>query len=213
MISIHNKTALAILALAVVLAGSYLILSAGKFILSTPGQIGCTMEAKLCPDGSAVGRSGPSCEFAPCPLSAGAGNIPLKTFTDEIVGITFSYPGELPTKYISTVDWPPKVEFLNEFFACNVSGTETTPEGRREKRTVNGRQYCRTTVSEGAAGSVYNQYTYAFADNDNTLILSFTLRFVQCGNYDGAEKSACESERASFDVDIIVDSIAQSVKF
>ncbi len=29
--------------------------------------VACTMEAKLCPDGSAVGRSGPNCEFAPCP--------------------------------------------------------------------------------------------------------------------------------------------------
>jgi hypothetical protein len=29
--------------------------------------IACTMEAKLCPDGSAVGRVGPNCEFAPCP--------------------------------------------------------------------------------------------------------------------------------------------------
>ena len=29
-------------------------------------QIACTMEAKLCPDGSAVGRTGPKCEFAPC---------------------------------------------------------------------------------------------------------------------------------------------------
>ena len=27
----------------------------------------CTQEAKLCPDGSAVGRTGPNCEFAPCP--------------------------------------------------------------------------------------------------------------------------------------------------
>lgn len=27
----------------------------------------CTMDAKICPDGSAVGRSGPNCEFAPCP--------------------------------------------------------------------------------------------------------------------------------------------------
>ena len=27
----------------------------------------CTMEAKICPDGSGVGRSGPNCEFAPCP--------------------------------------------------------------------------------------------------------------------------------------------------
>jgi hypothetical protein len=27
----------------------------------------CTQEAKLCPDGSYVGRTGPNCEFAPCP--------------------------------------------------------------------------------------------------------------------------------------------------
>lgn len=27
----------------------------------------CTMEAKLCPDGSSVGRTGPKCEFAACP--------------------------------------------------------------------------------------------------------------------------------------------------
>lgn len=30
----------------------------------------CTMEAKLCPDGSAVGRTGPNCEFAKCPTIA-----------------------------------------------------------------------------------------------------------------------------------------------
>jgi hypothetical protein len=28
----------------------------------------CTQEAKVCPDGSAVGRTGPNCEFAPCPM-------------------------------------------------------------------------------------------------------------------------------------------------
>ena len=27
----------------------------------------CTMDAMECPDGSYVGRVGPSCEFAPCP--------------------------------------------------------------------------------------------------------------------------------------------------
>jgi hypothetical protein len=27
----------------------------------------CTLEAKLCPDGSSVGRTGPNCEFAACP--------------------------------------------------------------------------------------------------------------------------------------------------
>lgn len=29
----------------------------------------CTQEAKLCPDGSYVARSGPHCEFAPCVTS------------------------------------------------------------------------------------------------------------------------------------------------
>jgi hypothetical protein len=27
----------------------------------------CPMDAKSCPDGSVVGRTGPNCEFAPCP--------------------------------------------------------------------------------------------------------------------------------------------------
>jgi len=33
--------------------------------------IACTAEAKMCPDGSAVGRTGPNCEFAPCPVLVG----------------------------------------------------------------------------------------------------------------------------------------------
>lgn len=32
-----------------------------------PDPVACTMEAKICPDGSGVGRVGPKCEFAPCP--------------------------------------------------------------------------------------------------------------------------------------------------
>ncbi|MCR4274786.1 MAG: hypothetical protein NUW02_01925 [Candidatus Campbellbacteria bacterium] len=31
------------------------------------GGIACTADAKICPDGSGVGRVGPNCEFAPCP--------------------------------------------------------------------------------------------------------------------------------------------------
>ncbi|MDP2651993.1 MAG: hypothetical protein Q8O94_02565 [bacterium] len=34
-----------------------------------PGSGACTMEAKICPDGSAVGRTGPNCEFAECPVT------------------------------------------------------------------------------------------------------------------------------------------------
>lgn len=33
-----------------------------------PAPVACTAEARICPDGTAVGRSAPSCEFAPCAL-------------------------------------------------------------------------------------------------------------------------------------------------
>jgi len=36
----------------------------------TDSGTACTMEAKICPDGSAVGRNGPNCEFTPCPTEA-----------------------------------------------------------------------------------------------------------------------------------------------
>ncbi len=33
----------------------------------SPSPIACTMEAKICPDGTTVGRTGLNCEFAECP--------------------------------------------------------------------------------------------------------------------------------------------------
>jgi hypothetical protein len=40
--------------------------SASNAASPTPQQV-CTLEAKVCPDGSTVGRTGPNCSFAPCP--------------------------------------------------------------------------------------------------------------------------------------------------
>jgi len=31
--------------------------------------VACTMDARICPDGSAVGRVGPKCQFADCPVT------------------------------------------------------------------------------------------------------------------------------------------------
>ena len=35
-----------------------------------PAGAVCTRDARICPDGSSVGRSGPNCEFAACPEPA-----------------------------------------------------------------------------------------------------------------------------------------------
>ena len=45
----------------------YLNYSIWQLNTSDSGQVACTQEAKLCPDGSYVGRTGPNCEFALCP--------------------------------------------------------------------------------------------------------------------------------------------------
>lgn len=55
----------------------------------TPDGVACTMEAKICPDGSAVGRMPPSCEFAPCPAAGGQTRIsPEPTIPDDAGNMT-----------------------------------------------------------------------------------------------------------------------------
>ncbi len=38
---------------------------------SGSGGVVCAQDAKMCPDGSYVGRTGPNCEFARCPIPEG----------------------------------------------------------------------------------------------------------------------------------------------
>jgi hypothetical protein len=54
-----------------------------------PGNrpIACTMEAKVCPDGSYVSRTGPNCEFAPCPGGTTGGASPVPQPPEEPQGV------------------------------------------------------------------------------------------------------------------------------
>lgn len=49
------------------LVGGLVLGSKGKNNPPAGGQRVCTQEAKQCPDGSYVSRTGPNCEFPPCP--------------------------------------------------------------------------------------------------------------------------------------------------
>jgi hypothetical protein len=189
-----------------------LIGTVGYFILrpTAPAQVACTQEAKICPDGSTVGRVGPNCEFASCPPIATGGN--LKTFSDSKTGISFQYPDNLGTTFISPVDWPPAATVSDQPYSCTQAGSETAPAGQTVEKTFNGRAYCVTKESQGAAGSIYTQYAYAYAMDSKTAILTFSLRFVQCANYDDPQMTACKNEQASFDIDNLADSIAASLR-
>ncbi len=54
----------------VVLIVGILALGGGIYyflVKNSQKPVACTQEVKICPDGSAVGRTGPNCEFSPCP--------------------------------------------------------------------------------------------------------------------------------------------------
>lgn len=61
-----------------------------RSIMEAPtGPVACTMDAKICPDGTGLGRTGPSCTFPMCPPP----NIDL-----PLAGIAFALPaGYTPT--------------------------------------------------------------------------------------------------------------------
>jgi hypothetical protein len=60
-----KKILLIILGILVVLIIVFLIWN--QILLNKSEERACTEEAKLCSDGTAVGRTGPNCEFAECP--------------------------------------------------------------------------------------------------------------------------------------------------
>ena len=56
-----------ILIIAIVIGGIFYWQNKNIQQIQEPIQKACTMEARLCADGSSVGRTGLNCEFAPCP--------------------------------------------------------------------------------------------------------------------------------------------------
>jgi hypothetical protein len=57
---------LSIILVAISLIATLIYIFGSQFLAT---QKACTMEAKICPDGSSVGRTGPNCEFTTCPVA------------------------------------------------------------------------------------------------------------------------------------------------
>jgi hypothetical protein len=134
------------------------------------------------------------------------------TYSDAARGIAFRYPSELGTSYIHAVDWPPMLRVLADAFQCTEAGSETARAGRTERAQIAGRTYCVTRESEGAAGSIYTSYAYALEEDGRLAILTFSVRAVQCANYDEPRRSECDTERRAFDPNILADAVARTIE-
>ena len=133
---------------------------------------------------------GPHKSTTPTPDNTAVTTTPVTLPEPTITPTTFP---ALKTQYITAQGWPPVLRTLKDPFTC--TGTNSI------ERTINGKRYCVTTETEGAAGSSYTTYTY----RSDQLQTTFTLRFVQCDNYNNSQKTACGTEQKNFNPDIIVE--------
>ena len=150
----------------------------------------CTMEAKVCPDGSSVGRTGPNCEFTECPIvdqTAG-----WKTYSGN--GFSFKYPqtdiGKRIYSSAETVFILPIAEegmntnidgkVLNLVIKPKVSGSACvglnyyTADGPTNV-VINGIQFSKQSGGEGAAGHGYRYEDYTTEKNNICITMSFVI--------------------------------------
>ena len=136
----------------------------------------------------------------------------METFIDKVNGVNFQYPKQLLTKYMHPVEWPPKVGVINGSLICTESGSLITEAGITEKRIIASTTYCVNYRIEGAAGSTYTDYTYKTLKDNKVIVMTFSMQAVQCVNYDDPNKTECENERKTFNIDNIINNIISTIK-
>jgi hypothetical protein len=101
------------------------------------GPVACTMDAKICPDGSAVGRTGPNCEFAACPA---AKTVQCTDAMKQNKACTREYRpvcGLVQVQCITTPCDPVPETFSNGCSACAAGNVISYTEGQCEALEVN----------------------------------------------------------------------------
>lgn len=179
-------------------------------LINNNKQIACTQEAKICPDGSSVGRTGPNCEFTLCPESTPIAG--WKTSTDNVQGITFQYPEKLLTTFMHPVEWPPKVTVTTGTLSCSGALPTNNLFEKNEQVIINNHIYCVKASSEGAAGSTFVTYNYSAEISGKLITVNFVMQYPQCMNYDDPQQTLCKTEQSTFDLAGIIDKIIQNVK-
>lgn len=143
-------------------------------------------------------------------------------YTDE-KDIESNLPDSFRADYISFSNYVsnifkaeeyPKLESWveNDEIECNETPLESSLPLRISKIEMNGRKYCIGASSEGAAGSVYTQYSYTTVIADNVYLINFVARYPNCDNYPEKENVECKTERERFNLNILVDKEIEKIR-
>ena len=100
---IYNRRGFFNIAILIAIAAVLILGGVGVYVANKNrgNTTACTMEAMQCPNGSYVGRTGPKCEFAPCPSGNTKNNQSIRTFEEcQAAGnaVGESYPRQCWTK-------------------------------------------------------------------------------------------------------------------
>jgi len=108
-------------------------------------------------------------------------------------------------------NFPSKYKITEEQIDCLRINSESGLISKTIKRKINGRVYCVESRNEGAAGSIYSEYSYATIKNGNLVIVNCVIRYSQCMNYSEPDRTYCLKEQESFDLDKIIDYMVDSL--
>ena len=93
----------------------------------------CTLDAKVCPDGTAVGRTGPRCEFAACPGETPKTETikctPEQKGAEACIELYAPVCASVQIQCITTPCEPIPKTFSNSCFACSENSVDSYTEG------------------------------------------------------------------------------------
>lgn len=131
---------------------------------------------------------------------------------DPKSGISFNYPEELGSNFVSTTEWPPRFINSHDPIKCELDEQTQAMSGSTSSRqTINGNVYCIWETKE-VAESEYITYQIIYPKDDQYIMMSFTLQYRQCENYPAEQISDCRKEQSDFPLTPAIDTIAQSAQ-
>ena len=167
----------------------------------------CTQDAKVCPDGSSVGRLSPNCDFAPCPADNTAD---WQVFQSQKYGFEIKYPkdfslGEPKVSFlpdqpnqIVEIDFPedrfPDTNFAEAFLSVNEGESQSAidqclksvSESKTPltvKKEINSIEFYEDKTSDAAAGNIYDSMVYRTIHEQACYEIILTIHTGNIGNY------------------------------